>query len=64
MDVDDDEGTQKPHRKNDYGIEVDFENLDDDEREVCQAVSNYVPMKTSLYLRTAPRRREQKWMHL
>lgn len=35
MDVDeDDEGTQKPRRVNDFGIEVDFESLDDDEREV------------------------------
>lgn len=34
MNVDDDDGTQRPHRKNDYGVEVDFESLDDDEREV------------------------------
>jgi hypothetical protein len=35
MDVDDDEdGTQQPRRVQDYGIEVDFESLDDDDREV------------------------------
>ena len=35
MDVDDDEdGTQKPRRIPDYGIEVDFELLEDEEREV------------------------------
>ena len=35
MDVDDDEdGTQKPRRVSDYGIEVEFELLDDEEREV------------------------------
>ncbi|KAJ6560360.1 condensin complex subunit SMC1 [Mycena capillaripes] len=34
MDVDDDEdGTQQPRRVQDYGIEVDFEALDDDDRE-------------------------------
>ena len=36
MDVDDDEnGTQRPRKVPDYGIEVDFEQLDDEEREVC-----------------------------
>ena len=34
MDVDDDEGTQRPRRVNDYGIEVDYSMLDEDEREV------------------------------
>ncbi len=35
MDVDEDEdGTQQPKRVDDFGIEVDFESLDDDEREV------------------------------
>ena len=35
MDVDDDEnGTQRPRKVADYGIEVDFEQLDDEEREV------------------------------
>ncbi|KAJ7098698.1 condensin complex subunit SMC1 [Mycena belliarum] len=34
MDVDDDEdGTQQPRRVQDFGIEVDFEALDDDDRE-------------------------------
>ncbi len=40
MDVDEDEeGTQRPKRVADYGIEVDFDDLDDEEREVpslCQ----------------------------
>lgn len=37
MDVDeDDEGTQRTKRVQDYGIEVDFSSLEDDEREeVC-----------------------------
>jgi structural maintenance of chromosome 1 len=35
MDVDEDEdGTQRPKKIHDYGIEVDFEILDDDERKV------------------------------
>lgn len=35
MDVDDDDdGTQKPRRVPDYGIEVDYDLLDDEEREV------------------------------
>ena len=37
MDVDEDEeGTQRPKRVADFGIEVDFDSLDDDEREVCE----------------------------
>lgn len=36
MDVDEDEdGTQQPRRVQDFGIEVDFESLDDDDRQVC-----------------------------
>lgn len=35
MDVDEDEdGTQRPKQVSNYGIEVDFESLDDEEREV------------------------------
>jgi len=35
MDVDEDEdGTQHPRKVRDFGIEVDFKSLDDDEREV------------------------------
>ena len=35
MDVDEDEnGTQRPRKVPDYGIEVDFEMLEDEEREV------------------------------
>lgn len=38
MDVDEDnDGTQHPRRVDDYGIEVDFEALDDDEREVSRS---------------------------
>ena len=37
MDVDDDDGTQKPRRVADYGIEVDYELLDEEEREVSQS---------------------------
>lgn len=37
MDVDEDEeGTQQVKRVSDFGIEVDFESLDEDEREVRQ----------------------------
>ena len=40
MDVDEDEdGTQKPRRVPDYGIEVEFELLEDEEREVSFIVS-------------------------
>ncbi|KAJ3819710.1 hypothetical protein F5880DRAFT_1074210 [Lentinula raphanica] len=36
MDIDGDEdGTQRPRTVQDYGIEVDFADIDDDEREVC-----------------------------
>lgn len=37
MDVDEDEedGTQMPKAVQDYGIEVNFEDVDDEEREVC-----------------------------
>lgn len=35
VDDDDDEETQRPRTVSDYGIEVDFDGLDDDEREVC-----------------------------
>jgi hypothetical protein len=38
MDVDDDEGTQRPRRVNDYGVEVDYSLLDDDEKEVMVLV--------------------------
>jgi hypothetical protein len=35
MDVDEDEhGTQRPRKAQDFGIEVDFDCLNDDEREV------------------------------
>ena len=35
MDVDEDEdGTQRPKKVQDFGIEVNFESLDDEEREV------------------------------
>lgn len=30
----DDNGTQRPHKVKDYGIEVDFSSLDDADREV------------------------------
>ena len=44
MDVDEDEdGTQHPRKVQDFGIEVDFESLDEDEREVilrCFAIGN------------------------
>ena len=40
MDVDeDDDGTQQVKKVADYGIEVDFESLDEDEREVSAMIS-------------------------
>lgn len=36
MDVDEDEdGTQAPKHVQDFGLEVNFDSIDDDEREVC-----------------------------
>jgi len=37
MDIDDD-GTQKPVQVNDFGIEPDFDILDDEEKEVSSCV--------------------------
>jgi len=34
MDVDDDDGTQRPRKVQDYGIEVDFDSLTEEERAV------------------------------
>lgn len=34
VDADDEEETQRPRTVADYGIEVDFENLDDEDRDV------------------------------
>ena len=34
MDVDNEDGTQRPRAVNDYGIQVDFDLLDDEQREV------------------------------
>ena len=39
MDVDEDESTQQVKRVSDYGIEVDFSDLDEEELEVCCLVS-------------------------
>jgi hypothetical protein len=36
MDVDDDDGSQRPRQVQDYGIEVDFDSLTEEERTVCQ----------------------------
>ena len=44
MDVDEDEdGTQQVKKVADYGIEVDFETLDDDERQVVATASLTLP---------------------
>lgn len=41
MDVDEDEeGAQAIKRVPDYGIEVDFSTLDEEEREVCHQLSS------------------------
>jgi hypothetical protein len=40
MNVDgDDEESQRPRTVSTYGIQVDFDSLDDDEREVCSHYS-------------------------
>jgi hypothetical protein len=39
MDVDDDDGTQRPRQVQDYGIEVDFDNLTEEERAVCNVLT-------------------------
>jgi hypothetical protein len=40
MDIDEDEdGTQHPRKVQDFGIEVDFDSLDEDEREVVSGFS-------------------------
>lgn len=40
MDVDEDEdATQRPKEVQDFGIEIDFENLDEDDREVGSTAS-------------------------
>jgi hypothetical protein len=38
VDEDDDEETQRPRTVADYGIEVDFENLEDDDRDVSNTL--------------------------
>jgi len=44
MDVDEDEdGTQQVKKVADYGIEVDFETLDDDERQVVATAFLILP---------------------
>lgn len=46
MDMDDDEnGTQRPRNVPDYGIEVDFEELDDEEREVGVNWISFMPRR-------------------
>lgn len=39
MDVDDENGAQKPRQADDYGVEVDFDGLDDADKEVRNDVS-------------------------
>ena len=49
MDVDgDEEGTQRPRQVQDYRIEVDFEDLDDDDREVGVSLISISPELTLL----------------
>ena len=63
MEVDDDEGTQRPRRVNDYVIELDFDILDDDEKEVnldLRNVSSTITHFTSPR-RTALQKRVLRW---
>ena len=58
MDIDDDEdGTQRPRRVNDYGIEIDYRLLDDDEREVL------LLMTSSSDVLNHPRIHRQRQVH-
>lgn len=36
MDIDEEDGTQKPKTVSDFGVEVDFDALEDEDREVCK----------------------------
>jgi hypothetical protein len=42
MDVDDDDGTQQPRQVQDYGVEVDFDSLTEEERAVCELLWNRI----------------------
>jgi len=43
MGVDDDEeGTQQPKKVQDYGIEIDFDALDDEERDVSMGLEGWL----------------------
>ena len=47
MDVDeDDSGTQRPKSVSDYGVEVDFETLDEEDREV-RCTNDYIESKNT-----------------
>jgi hypothetical protein len=54
MDIDDDEATQRPREVDDYGIEIDYEDLDDEEREVW--TYSYYMIKLSLNIFRSPSR--------
>jgi len=41
VDGDDEEPKEKPNRREDYGIEVDFESLEEDEREEVSIRPSY-----------------------
>lgn len=47
MDVDD-EGTQRVREVDDYGVEPDFEQLDDEDREVSFYLGDDTPLKRSI----------------
>lgn len=58
MDVDEDEeGTQQVKRVSDFGIEVDFDSLDEDEREVrcCREWGRVAVVLTDTFRTARPR---------
>jgi hypothetical protein len=59
MDVDEDEdGTQRPRKVQDFGIEVNFESLDDEEREVRDLYLPFPSKSSSLACRTVLGRKQ------
>lgn len=66
MDVDEDEeGTQRPKRVADFGIEVDFDSLDDDEREVCNVEDAHHPRSSlTRFVRPTLRKLSPTWTTL
>jgi hypothetical protein len=61
MDLDDDDETQRARDVQDYGIEVDFSSLDEDEQEVSGLTWPFGNRCSKQVLRTALLRLEPRW---